>query len=107
MEVPMRNALMLLVLVSSVVPAGAQTLIPPPLPKSVNLSGPRFGMTALPDGIVHKLHTREIDVEPTITQFCWQFERQFYSKTSGVAAVNEWVVLVGGLDQGVTLPSVS
>ena len=35
------------------------------------------------------------------------FEKQFYSKDSGVAIVNEWVRLVGGLDQGVVLPSVS
>src|SRR6185503_13117238 len=40
-----------------------------------------------------------------ISQFGWQFEKQFYSKGSGVAAVNEWVLLLGGLDQGVTIPS--
>jgi hypothetical protein len=42
-----------------------------------------------------------------ISQFGWQFERQFYSKDSGVAVVNEWVGLVGGLDRGVALPSLS
>jgi hypothetical protein len=42
-----------------------------------------------------------------ITQFGWQFERQFYSKGSGLTAVNEWVVLIGGLEQGVALPSAS
>ncbi len=59
------------------------------------------------DGVIAKLHEREIDVRPMITQFGWQFEKEFYSKDSGVAAINEWVVLVGGLDQGVALPSVS
>ena len=103
----MRSALFVFVLVASAVPAAAQTLIPPPLPKTVALSGPRFGLTALSDGVVAKLQKRSIDVRPTITQFGWQFERQFYSKQSGVAAVNEWVVLLGGLDQGVALPSVS
>ena len=43
----------------------------------------------------------------SISQFGWQFEKQFYSKGSGVAAVNEWVLLVGGLDQGVMMPSAS
>jgi hypothetical protein len=42
-----------------------------------------------------------------ITQFGWQFEKQFYSKDSGITAVNEWVVLLGGMEQGVALPSVS
>ena len=50
---------------------------------------------------------RNIDVGPNISQFGWQFEKQFYTRDSGVAAVNEWVVLLGGLDQGVALPSVS
>ena len=103
----MRSALFTFVLVASAVSAGGQTLVPPPLPKTVSLSGPRVGLTALSDGVVAKLHERAIDVRPTISQFGWQFERQFYSKSSGVAAVNEWVVLLGGLDQGVALPSVS
>jgi hypothetical protein len=46
-------------------------------------------------------------VGPAISQFGWQFEKQFYTKSSGVTALNEWVVLVGGLDQSVAIPSVS
>jgi hypothetical protein len=108
MEVLMRSAVFALTLSAMVVPVGAQTVIPPPPPpKTVSLSGPRFGVTALSDGVVAKLHERSIDVRPMITQFGWQFERQFYAKDSGVAAVNEWVALVGGLDQGVVLPSLS
>ena len=80
---------------------------PPPFTKSVNLSGPRFGLTALSTGVVDELARRNIDVGPNISQFGWQFEKQFYTRESGVAAVNEWVVLLGGLDQGVALPSVS
>ena len=64
-------------------------------------------MTSLSDGVVEKLHERQIDVKSSISQFGWQFEKQFYNRDSGVAAVNEWVVLLGGLDQGVALPSVS
>ena len=88
--------------------ASAQSVIqPPPFTKTVNLSGPRFGLTALSTGVVDELQKRNIDVGPNISQFGWQIEKQFYSGESGVAAVNEWVVLLGGLDQGVALPSVS
>ena len=88
--------------------AQAQSVIePPPFAKTVNLSGPRFGMTALSPGVVAELEKRSIEVGANITQFGWQFEKEFYAKGSGLAAVNEWVVLVGGLEQGRVLPSVS
>ena len=105
----MRHAVVVLMCLAA--PAGvasAQSVIdPPPFTKTVNLSGPRFGLTALSTGVVDKLHERGIDVGPNISQFGWQFEKQFYSGESGVAAVNEWVILLGGLDQGVALPSLS
>jgi hypothetical protein len=108
MEVRMRVAVLAFSLFCVVATVGAQTVIPPPPPaKAVSLSGPRFGVTSLSDGVVAKLQERSIDVRPMITQFGWQFERQFYSQNSGVAAVNEWVVLVGGLDDGVVLPSLT
>jgi len=80
---------------------------PPPFTKTVNLSGPRFGMTALSPGVVAELEKRSINVGSNITQFGWQFEKEFYGKGSGLAAVNEWVVLLGGLEQGYVLPSLS
>ena len=105
----MRHAV--IVLLSSVVLAGtasAQNVLDPPgFTKTVNLSGPRFGMTALSTGVVDELKTRDIEVGSNISQFGWQFEKQFYTRNSGVAAVNEWVFLLGGLDQGVALPSLS
>ena len=105
----MRHAV--IVLLSLVVLTGAASaqnvLDPPGFTKTVNLSGPRFGLTALSPGVVDELHKREIDVTSNISQFGWQFERQFYTRDSGVAAVNEWVFLLGGLDQGVALPSLS
>ena len=103
-----RAVLVLTCLAVTVVSASAQSVIqPPPFTKTVNLSGPRFGMTALSTGVVDELKQRNIDVGANISQFGWQFEKQFYSRESGVAAVNEWVVLLGGLDQGVALPSIS
>jgi len=105
----MRHAV--IVLLSLVVLSGAASaqnvLDPPGYTKTVSLSGPRFGLTALSPGVVDELHKRQIDVTSNISQFGWQFEKQFYSRGSGVAAVNEWVFLLGGLDQGVALPSLS
>ncbi len=54
-----------------------------------------------------KLATEDITVTNGISQFGWQFEKQFYSKEGGPTVLNEWVVLAGGLDQGVLLPSVN
>jgi hypothetical protein len=79
----------------------------PPLAKTASLAGPRFGFTFLDDRIVEKLRTEDIEVKNGISQFGWQFERQFYSKEGGPTVLNEWVILVGGLDQGVALPSVN
>jgi len=87
-------------------PAFAQYQAPAVL-KTVNLSGPRIGFTSLSQGVVDALAERSIEVQPLITQFGWQFEKQFYSKSGGLTAVNEWVVLVGGLEQDVVLPSLS
>jgi hypothetical protein len=87
-------------------PAASQSVVPPPA-KMINLSGPRFGVTSLSPGVIDKLKIeRNIDVRPLISQFGWQFEKQFYGR-SGIAAVNEWVLLLGGLEQDVVVPSLS
>lgn len=90
-------------------PASSQTTASqlPPYAKTANLSGPRFGLTLLADGVVKKLEERSVRVGPYISQFGWQFEKQFYTQDSGVTMVTEWVALVGGLEQSVALPSVS
>jgi hypothetical protein len=94
-------------------PAGAQSIYPqsgpalPPVAKTVSLAGPRFGLTMLNDDMIKKLHERNINVGSAISQFGWQFEREFYSKQQGPTVLNEWVLLLGGLDQGVAIPSLS
>ena len=80
--------------------------VPPP-PETADLSGPRFGLSLLADGVVEKLAERDIHVGSHISQFGWQFEKLFYTKDSGLTMVSEWVALVGGLDQSVVVPSVS
>jgi hypothetical protein len=87
-------------------PAFSQTL--PPYAHTADLSGPRFGLTLLSDGIVSKLTERQIAIDrPYVSQFGWQFERQFFTQDSGVTMVTEWVALIGGLEQSVALPSLS
>ena len=94
------------VTLAAAAPAWSQTT-PPRVTREINLSGPRFGMTLLSPGTVDALAERDITVNPLISQFGWQFEKQFYGKESGVAVLNEWVFLLGGLEQGVALPSLS
>ena len=108
MEDFMRTVTLSLLLIVFAIPAAAQNVIPPPpVATKVSLSGPRFGITTLSDQMVAKLSERNIDVNPVISQFGWQFEKQFYAKDSDIAVVNEWVVLLGGLEQGVAIPSLS
>jgi len=74
------------------------------------LSGPRFGLTYLPETIREKARDEfelDFDLNPIVTQFGWQFETRFLSSESGFAGVTEWVVLVGGLEQGAFIPSIS
>lgn len=87
-------------------PVSAQPLVPPVV-STANLSGPRFGITSLGLGVVEALAERNIVIQPVMTQFGWQVERQFYNQGGSLAAVTEWVTLVGGLEQGVVLPSLT
>ena len=74
----------------------------------IQLEGPRFGATVLSHGITSRLKAdHHIDVSPVITQFGWQLERQFPTGHNDIAALTELVVLVGGLEQNVVLPSAS
>jgi len=109
MEVYMRNVLaaaLLFVGFASPLHAQSGSLAPPPA-RTLSLSGPRIGISLLSDGVVRELKKNSVDVRPTISQFGWQFERQFYAKDGGVSALNEWVFLLGGLDQGVAIPSLT
>jgi hypothetical protein len=81
--------------------------IAPPPARSISLAGPRFGITALSPGVVDALATEQVYLRPMVSQFGWQVERQFFATGSGLAVLNEWVGLLGGLDQGYAIPSVT
>ena len=104
----MRHIALALLFVAVAAPLHAQSgsTAPPPA-RALSLSGPRIGATILSDGVVSALADRNILVGHTISQFGWQFERAFYSKQEGPTVLNEWVALVGGLDQGVVIPSLT
>jgi hypothetical protein len=105
----MRNiaaAFLLVLALASPLHAQSGVTAPPPA-RVVSLSGPRFGVTMLSNGVVSELQRNSINVGSAISQFGWQSEKQFYSTQGGVTALNEWVFLLGGLDQNVAIPSVS
>jgi len=101
------TVLAVVAVISCAMPAAAQNVVlPPPSPQEVNLSGPRFGITALSDGVIKDIAERRgINVPPMISQFGWQAEHAFYRKDTGVAAVTEFVVLLGGLEHDLKIPS--
>ena len=65
------------------------------------------GATRFATVTIRNVSDRGVYVRSSITQFGWQWEKQFYTRGSGVTMVTEWVGLLGGLDQGVALPSLS
>lgn len=89
--------------------AGAQSQIPwSPRPHAqvMELDGPRFGVTVLDDSTRALVSVRfDKDVTPAITQFGWQKEKRFMTTPTGFTGETEWVALVGGVDQGLFLPS--
>lgn len=104
-----RRALMALCLVTAAaVPAQMDAQQPGELVRRLGRTGPRFGVTWMSGALVDTIQSKyQLDVLPVVTQFGWQFESQFASLENGPVALNEWVVLVGGLDQGLFLPSLT
>jgi len=78
-----------------------------PLVARDDRSGPRFGIAYLTNGsVTAELANRR--VAPVMTLFGWQVEKQFPTgNASAPIPVTELVVLVGAMEQGSFLPSVS
>ena len=98
----MSVALVLLAVSLSATPAPAQLANLQPM----RLGGPRFGVTVITGSNADRLRD-EFSVHPVVTQFGWQFETVLFRSATGVAALSEWVPLVGGMEQGAFLPSLS
>jgi hypothetical protein len=86
----------------------AQTTVPPRVTRTVDMAGPRFGLTVLSQGAVDTIaEKKNLTVRPLISQFGWQFERRFYTNDQGITLLSEWVPLISGLEQGMALPSLN
>lgn len=72
----------------------------------IKLSGPRLGFTVLTGSLVDKAR-EEVGVSPFLTQFGWQFETRIFTTENGMSGLAEFIPLVGGLEQGKFLPSLS
>lgn len=104
----LRPTLAALLLVAATVVPNVALAQQGPSAEKVARSGPRFGVTWLSPATVDTIYARyEMDVLPVITQFGWQFEKQWTAFDQGPVALNEFVLLVGGLDQGVIIPSIT
>ncbi len=77
------------------------------LDEPIRLDGPRLGFTVLSAGVVNKAHDEGTDLNPFLTQFGWQFESRLFRLPNGLSGLVEFVPLVGGLEQGKFLPSLS
>jgi hypothetical protein len=92
--------LVILVLAGTALSQESTEIIP------VKLSGFRIGLTYIPGDAI----TRALDDKtaiPLLAQFGWQFERQFPAGKSGLSAIVEVLPLVGGMNLGIFIPSVS
>ena len=77
------------------------------LDEPIRLDGPRIGFTVLSANVLNKARESMPDLNPFLTQFGWQFESRLFRMPNGVSGLAEFVPLVGGLEQGKFLPSVS
>lgn len=78
------------------------------LAPSKRYGGPRVGLTYLAAGTTRTRIAdafNRSDITPLISQFGWQFETRIFTLESGAAGLVEFVPLIGGLEQGLFLPS--
>lgn len=66
--------------------------------------GPRIGMTYITSGTSSD-YISDKGKNPLITQFGWQFEQRLFTIENGTSGIIEFVPLIGGMEQGLFLPS--
>jgi len=78
-----------------------------PLLDDDDRSGPRLGLAYIIGGSV-TAENAGLHLSPLTTLFGWQFEREFRAGPAGLPVpMTELIVLAGGMEQGLFLPSVS
>ncbi len=73
----------------------------------VQAGGPRIGLTVVGNGKLRDRLRDEFDASNVITQIGWQFEQRLFTLPHGPTGLIEFVPLIGGLEQGLFLPSIS
>ena len=104
----MRGLVLLLSLLAT--PTVAQDLIPPPARGPVRLSGPRTGITVVSPGVADFINAAtdgQLGDVPILLQFGWQVESRAFQLENGLTGMTEAVLLVGGLNRGLAIPSVT
>lgn len=83
-----------------------------PHERGLGLGGPRFGFSYISGGGYDKLQSAVKKAKPDngevdafMSQFGWQAEYRMFKTSKGLTALTELIPLVGGLDQGLALPS--
>ena len=76
-------------------------------PDIVDLWGPRLGVTAILGEEGEMLRQRLGLDTPVMTQFGWQIELRFFQQESGWMGINELLLMIGGLEQGMIIPTAS
>ena len=79
----------------------------PVLFKKKNLSGPRLGFTMVMNDDEALQRLRERDMGRVISQFGWHFERQVAPLGGGPQFIIETVPMVGGVEYGEFIPSIT
>ena len=72
------------------------------LSPSKRYGGPRIGLTYLSEGFISDKVGAQF-----ISQFGWQFETRLFKLADGSGALFEVIPVIGGLDRGMFLPSIS
>ncbi len=77
----------------------------------LRLSGPRVGMSYVPQikdfGLAERFGDSTFNPNPYVAQFGWQFEWKYFETNGGSAGLFEVIPMIGGLDQGVIIPSIN
>ncbi len=67
-------------------------------------SGPRIGFTYISSGTAADYLARQ-GKQNFVTQFGWQFEGRLFTVENGMSGIVEFVPMVGGVEQGMFIPS--
>lgn len=111
-----RVSIVLALMVAALVQVKAQEVpvvgdLSTPIVKPLKLSGPRIGGSYIPQ--IGNLNLGEtfgdsaFVPDPFITLFGWQFEWRYFETSNGSQGLFEVIPLIGGLDQGMIIPSLN